>query len=1141
MREKIFDFLKRELIGPDPVPPFVQENGEEILTNEPPRLRYGAGILFPQAASNLDTDSTDEKESTIMEETAGVPANEAPLATIEGAEHFPGGDDSADTNDDIVNLANAYLPSVMGFSCFVEVPKDGFSINVSAGRYYEKNFTVDKMGIPVKKPAYFRDPLDTVINVSKEDLPTSENRSRNFAVTREGKPTGLVLNITNRTSRKQTQAGNQFLTFSLLNSLHSSAGHIDNENCFFQVGFSTKAKNGTSCFVSYPKKEYLSDISDIKDDESTRLLYRNYRTYAVGHGCAPSWVEGDDGKASEIRADVLPFFEMKPVVPATLTDVQLKMYDLSDFADQNSLTLNLTMLGEKYEEWIDRQEVACSSLNGEFRVVAERHLQDCRKCLDRIRDGISLIQSELAVRRAFGLMNRAMLTQQLRYRLKLREWEVDTGRILQIEQTQQPDVSKPETWPDWSPEKGTRLGAWYPFQIAFILMNLRSIAEPQNRERKVVDLIWFPTGGGKTEAYLGLSAFSIFLKRLRNKNDSGTTVLMRYTLRLLTAQQYLRAASLICACELIRRENEIELGKDRITIGLWVGSDLTPNKRTEALKAFNDMSQGKSNDNPFIILKCPWCGAQMGPVRLDRLRIVGYKKSRQPSSVVFQCHNHPECAFSTDDFPLPLIVIDEDIYESPPSVVIGTVDKFAMLPWRPEARTLFGFREGERVSPPELIIQDELHLISGPLGSMAGHYETLIYELCKNPTGKLVAGPKIIASTATITRAAQQIHALYGCGQENVFLFPPQGLDAGNSFFAYEDRNSPGRMYVGVHASGLPSHTTAQVRVISALLQSVKSVTADDKKKRDPYWTLVTYFNSLRELGHAATLIQADIREYLNAMWIRKGIHKEGESDPRRFINRAIELTSRVSSTEIPQKLQELEISYPQLDDSPPVDICLATNMISVGVDVQRLGLMAVIGQPKTTSEYIQATSRVGRSKEGPGLVIVIFNTAKPRDRSHYEHFRSYHSAIYSHVEPTSVTPFSAPVRERALHAILVGFVRYFGYVHNRKSPQPLPAKEIFDSIVEIINRRVSTVDPEELEQTLRLLKERIDEWSRRLPPKYGDFYQQTSEVPLMYPAGMSPPDEWVLKSWPTPTSLRNVDVGCDAAVLERYPEQEVS
>lgn len=1134
MREEIIEFLKRELIGPDPVPPLIQENGEEILTNEPPRLRYGAGILFPQATLNLESDATDEKENAILEEYGKVPDNEAPFPKIDEAEHFSSKDDFTDVNDEIINLANAYLPSVIGFSCFTEIPEEGFSVSIRAGRYFEKDIASEQTSNASKKPAYFRESLDTVLNISKEDLPTCKNHSRNFKIYKDEKPTGLFFNVTNRSSRKQTQSKSQLLTFSLVNGLHSSIGHIDNENCFFQVGFSIKAKNGAYCFEPYPEREYMDQT---KDEESIRLLYRNYKTYAVGHGCAPSWINTDGGNVSEIRAEIIPFFEMKPIVPMTL-NIQLKMYELCDYTKQESLTSSLSKLVDEYEEWIIKQEIACGSLEEKFKSIAERHLADCRNCLKRISDGILLIQNDLTVRRAFCLMNRAMLMQQLRYRLKLREWEVSEDGILQIKAIQQPDISNPETWPDWSLGKGTKLGSWYPFQIAFILMNLRAMVDPQNEYRKTVDLIWFPTGGGKTEAYLGLSAFSIFLKRLQNKNDSGTTVLMRYTLRLLTAQQYQRAASLICACESIRREYETELGKDRITIGLWVGSDLTPNKRREAIDYLNNMSQGKTNDNPFIILKCPWCGAQMGPVYLDRLRIIGYKKTRRPSTIIFQCHN-PECLFSNDDYPLPLIVIDEDIYDSPPSIVIGTIDKFAILPWRPEARTLFGFRDNNRLSPPSLIIQDELHLISGPLGSMAGHYETLIYELCKDQKGEFVTVPKIIASTATITRAAQQIHALYGCGEKNVFLFPPQCLDAGNSFFAHEDKNIAGRIYVGIHASGLSSHTTAQVRVMSALLQSIKSIKTESENKRDAYWTLVTYFNSLKELGHAATLIQADIREYLNAMWKRKNIHKEEGKDPRRFIHEAIELTSRIPSTEITQKLQELEISYPQANDSLPVDICLATNMISVGVDVQRLGLMAVIGQPKTTSEYIQATSRVGRSREEPGLIVVIFNTAKPRDRSHYEHFYSYHSAIYSHVEPTSVTPFSAPVRERALHAILVGFVRYLGSIQNRESPQPLPSKEVFRHAIEAIEKRVAVIDPEELENTLKLLQERIDEWARHLPPKYGDFYQQTSEVPLMYPAGMSPREEWRLKSWPTPTSLREIDAACDVSVIEGYPEQQ--
>jgi len=1137
MREQLFDFLKRELIGPDPVPPFVQDNGEEILINEPPRLRYGAGILFPQAAPVEETDSTYGSEGAILGETAQIIANETPLPTIEGeVRYLSQSDDVLDANDDIVNLANAFLPSVMGFSCFAAVPENGFSVSIRAGRYHEEDITVERMGKLVKKPAYFREPLNTVIDVPRKDLPTVENRSRDFKVDKDGKPTGLVLNIRNRTSATQAQTGHQLFTFSLINDLKST-GHIDSENCFFQVEFNVRAKDGIPCFAPYPTKEYSMGT---EDEMSTRLLYRNYRTFAVGHGCAPFWVEDGEGKTSEIRADVLPLFEMKPVVPVKFADLQLRMYDLSDFGNQTDLTSSLSILCLKYEEWIIRQEeIASSELTEQLREVANRHIQNCRRCLARIRDGIRLIENDPLVRRAFSLMNRAILIQQIRYRIKLREWKPDKDGIPRLSAIQQPDISNQKTWPDWSQERGTGLGTWYPFQIAFILMNLRSIAKPEDNDRKIIDLIWFPTGGGKTEAYLGLSAFTIFLKRLRNKNDPGTTVLMRYTLRLLTAQQYQRAASLICACELIRRENEAELGKERITIGLWVGAGVTPNTRADAVKAFDKMSRAESDENPFIILKCPWCGAQMGPVHLEQLRIMGYTKVRQPSTVVFQCHNQPECEFSARDFGLPLLVIDEDIYKSPPSLIIGTIDKFAMLPWRQEARTLFGFRGGERVSPPELVIQDELHLISGPLGSMAGHYETLIHELCTQRRGQEAIGPKIIASTATISRAAQQIHALYGCGQENVSLFPPQCIDAGESFFAYVDNDVPGRMYAGVHASGLPSHTTAQVRVMSALLQGTKSALVEDERRKDPYWTVIGYFNSLRELGHAETLIQADIREYLNAMWIRKGIRKEGEIDPRRFVNRVIELTSRVSSMEISQRLQDLETSYPPVGHNYPVDICLATNMISVGVDVQRLGLMAVIGQPKTTSEYIQATSRVGRSKEGPGLVVTIFNTAKPRDRSHYEHFYSYHAAIYSHVEPTSVTPFSAPVRERALHAVLVGLVRYLGTEQNSTSPQPFPARTLLDNIRNIIRDRVSTVDPQELPPTLRLLEERIGEWSRRLPPKYSEFYHQGGELPLMYPAGISPPEEWDLKSWPTPTSMRTVDASCDAKVLERYQVSE--
>jgi superfamily II DNA or RNA helicase len=262
-------------------------------------------------------------------------------------------------------------------------------------------------------------------------------------------------------------------------------------------------------------------------------------------------------------------------------------------------------------------------------------------------------------------------------------------------------------------------------------------------------------------------------------------------------------------------------------------------------------------------------------------------------------------------------------------------------------------------------------------------------------------------------------------------------------------------------------------------------------------------------------------------MWIRKGI----PTTARRFINNDKELTSRINSDQITDILEELLKEYPT--EKYPIDICLATNMISVGVDIPRLGIMSVIGQPKTTSEYIQATSRVGRSKKGPGLVVTIYNTSKPRDRSHYEHFQEYHSKIYSKVEPTSVTPFSSPARQRALHAILVGLIRFYSDA-NRDRPTPPPSAEVFEKVCQLIKKRVTEIDEEEVDATMQMLSDRITKWKNYLPIIYGSFYQGDS-LPLMYPAGTSPSEQIRLRAWSTPTSMRNVDSTCDAIVINEY------
>jgi hypothetical protein len=1137
MREEILQYIKRELIGPDPIKPHVQPNGEEILVNEPPRLRYGAGILFPCTAlfEVLDANSTEEEQLLETGENktqSDEPDVEHRKISVEMGEDF----------EEEIGLANSYLPAAMGFSCFSKIPENGFSVTVNAAVYEFKEyiyFKEDENKTEVKRKAYFRTPLDQKINVGKEDIPVFPGKSTDkILIDKEGKEITLRLNIRNRTVAGLTPEGVHLLTFTLVNMHNSSRDNVRNEDCFFQVSFSVTGIE-SNCFVPY---KTVVSVTDKEDELSNALLFRNKRTFAVGHGCSPRWDDQVTENTDVIRTEALSSYEIKPILPNELKSVRLSMFELSDVSNRE-ITGSLTELNTEYKAWIDQQEqTANSTLQGQLLATAHKHLASCRKCLERMQAGVDLLTSDPRVARAFRLMNRAMLLQQLHYSIKTRDWLTDqhdniTGltspHLDGHDDEVFPDIYNERTWPKGQDGR-PKVGSWRPFQLVFVLMNLGAMNEPGQEDRKMVDLIWFPTGGGKTEAYLGLSAFTIFLKRLKDRDDSGTTVLMRYTLRLLTAQQFQRAASLICACDKIRHENQEELGTERITIGLWVGESLTPIRRSDALSAFKKLEQGKENDNPFIVLKCPWCAAQMGYLKDAKTghRVKGYKRRRKGGhdTIVYECDNS-ECTFSRQSFGLPLVVIDEDIYDFPPTLLIGTVDKFAMLTWRPEARALFGFRDdGPRLTPPELIIQDELHLISGPLGSMVGLYETMIEELCTAGDVK----PKIIASSATISRAREQINSLYGRGTENVTIFPAQGLNAGDSFFAYEDHHKPGRLYAGIFASALPSHATAQVRVLSALLQSVRSIPVTDEKLRDPYWTILTYFNSIRELGHAATLIRADIREYMNSIWSRKAI----TGDERRFINKDIELTSRINSSDIPEYLEQLSKPWTGDRKEYPVDICLATNMISVGVDISRLGLMSVVGQPKTTSEYIQATSRVGRSATGPGLVLTVYNCSKPRDRSHFEHFQEYHSKIYSKVEPTSVTPFSAPARERALHAVLVGLIRLYS-ARSRNSPRPFPDDEVLTRVTQLIYDRVNLIDPAEYDHTFRLIEEKLDYWKHELPLAYGSFGQQ-QDLPLMYPAGTNPADDIRERAWSTPTSMRNVDATCDAIIISEYPNTDI-
>lgn len=1130
-RDQLIEFVEKEFIGPDPIdwPGMTQSNGEEILTTDPPRTRYIAGILFPRETKDTDVDSR-EGESEPLGDTVGDDPGivEEKKTNGESVEFL-------ENAEELINRSNAYRQSAISLTVCAN-KDDTIRVEVSAGIYSTMTATDPKT--EKKVTTYPRTAITWNNDGNPLALPTAEQRYLPVKVA----ASGLQFDITYRYSL----GNNVIYTFTLENTKPKASETVKDDDCFFQVRFCLQSEKGFSP---------LSDGQRITEDEdyqSNQLLYRNVRNYAIGHGCAADW--DDSEKVSWISTAVFPKYDIKPIVPSTIDGVSLEMYKMSPYGSFSETVSELHLMCEKYREWINGLRVVRNSLESVYRITADRHITNCETCLSRMEKGVELLEQNESVRIAFQYMNLAMLMQQLHYNLPLQHWVEDgKGDITLNDPVQIPDVKSPDTWYG----DKSRYGKWRPFQLAFVLMNLKSMYDRDCSERDIVDLIWFPTGGGKTEAYLGLSAYTIFIRRLLDKSDNGTAILMRYTLRLLTAQQYERASAMICACDLIRKEHEDLFGENRITIGLWVGSSTTPNTVKDAVKAYEKLYRGEGS-NPFVMLKCPWCGAQMGPVAKGRGQwdLPGYRKVPGPHrsfGFAFRCRNH-SCDFSGSD--LPLYVVDESIYSETPTLLLGTVDKFAMLPFRPQAQSLFGYSNGEKISSPDLIIQDELHLISGPLGSMVGHYETLINELCTTRTSSGEIHPKIIASTATISRAKEQCHALYGCDKEDVFQFPPSGLDAGNSFFAKEDREQNGRRYVGILATGSSSDATTAIRLFASLLYGAKAMDVSDEKERDPYWTNMGYYNSIRELGQAATWIRADIDQHLDVMYKRRFDDKrypdkEAYRKNRRYIWRDEELTSRISGSEVTASLANLNIRYPadECEDGKikehPIDICLATNMISVGLDVPRLGLMTVAGQPKTTSEYIQATSRVGRSaKEAPGVVFVLYRPGRPRDKSHYEHFKSYHSRVYCNVEPTSVTPFSAPVRERALHAIMIGMMRLESSDSFNNDPPKLPNEEMYERVRSIIENRVDDIDSDELDATLDRMEDIIKDWEDWNPKKweaaYNPDWSYADPVPLMFSAGSHRNEAWGEQGIETPTSMRSVDAACEAEVLpNRYVRKE--
>ena len=863
------------------------------------------------------------------------------------------------------------------------------------------------------------------------------------------------------------------------------------------------------------------------DEEQRRLAlaYRHRVEHAVGHGVAvhATLAAEDPTRATRLETSPVPRHEVAQMrAPSEaeerdLGGLELDMQRLGDAGD-GELTELLAALPRAYDGWIERAEgrlrEGADGLEA-HRASAEEALAEARGAHERIVAGIELLGRSPEAREAFRFANRAMALQRVRS-----QWSEHRRR----------GGESPLADFDVAARR-----SWYPFQLAFVLLNLPSVTDPTHPDRShptqaICDLLWFPTGGGKTEAYLGLSAYVMALRRLQGplgglRADAGVAVLMRYTLRVLTLQQFQRAAALVCACEVLRREAPERFGEEPFRIGLWVGDTTAPNRIDTAADALKNLhGDGWSQTGggrPDQLSHCPWCGTAIDASR-GHMRAETFERGR--ARVLTFCGDPlGDCAFSERGSPgegLPVLTVDEEIYHRLPSLLIATVDKFAQLPWKGETQTLFGtvdgrcerhgyrwpglkeeadshpakgslppartVERGELLRPPDLIVQDELHLISGPLGTMVGLYETAVDQLMTWELDGVAVRPKVVASTATIRRARHQVHQLF---LRDVRVFPPPGLEAGDSFFARErdlSEDDPGRLYLGVCAPGRRLKAVL-IRVYVAFLAAGQTLYERYGEAADPWMTLVGYFNAMQELAGMRRLCEDDVRTRLGKM-DQRGLAR------RPFGPSSIEeLTSRLSAADIPKRLDQLERVFDPVEEQRrrrrdkgaaprPIDALLATNMISVGVDVQRLGLMVVAGQPKTSAEYIQATSRVGRSK--PGIVCTVYNWARPRDLSHYERFEHYHSTFYAQVEPLSVTPFAPRALDRGLSALLVALVRLSGLeLSPNSAAQALDrTDDITKAARDVITRRAGEVTSDSaVEARVRaMLEGRLDEWLAR-------------------------------------------------------------
>ena len=1118
------------------------------LIEVPPDTRYLIGRIAPtrihkdspanDAEHRGDAFGNDElTDDDLGEDEAARESRGVPMPSVDDSEANADEDSTSGREDEPVKRG-LMIPASMGLRFQVPLDLDSVIVHASWGTYApEKTDITTATGRSITH--FRRTPVEITLPLDLTALTPGTTHDKT-----------LIDDVTLRVDIfDDRDVGRRLVELALCND-RETPSRIPVDAWLMQTALYVEAGGGPAAFL--PVRDPLTDVRREPETELRRLAlqYRDHLEFAVGRTCSADWhAEPGTRRATKVWTTWLPTSETPQTLALELADVTLDMRWLAQ-ATAAQIDQALRPIVTGYDTWIESQRTAAVTLPDHLREDADEAITEAGLVRDQLSEGLDYLVGSAGrpadedALRCFHFMNRVMADQRVHTQVAaLRASEPSLSLRAAIDQIERPDGI---------PNPGAH--SWRAFQIAFILMQIPGMCEPGLPRRSgnfaKVELLFFPTGGGKTEAYLGLAAFTFAIRRRQGVIDSpegpldggaGVAVLMRYTLRLLTSQQFQRATTLVCAAEMARREDPDTWGVEPFRIGLWVGTDVSPKRVKEAEAQLKRINEGYGHRFTALQIKrCPWCGTKITSRHVQVDTAQGRVRVRCGDDLV-RC---PFAAGGVVDDGLPVLTVDEEIYRLAPTFVIATVDKFARLAREGQAAALFGHvamrcdrhgfvhedddactlkdgskhpakpglpaaakRPTSRLRPPDLIIQDELHLITGALGTTVGLFEVAIDVVSTWRTANSdVAKPLIVASTATVRNAADQVRGLYG---RHVTIFPPRVLDAGQTYFSREvpvSREHPGRRYVGVSTTGVRL-TAAEIRLAEVLLAGGQLLLDRDGDSADPYMTLVGYFNATRELAGMSRYIKDDVRTALSQRSNRSTL-------PLRFgtaydqLN-LDELTSRVSSDDITDTLDQMTVPFdPDFDSEPgrqrrrealkrgetpprrttvPYDVVLATSMLQVGVDVTRLGLMLMVGQPKNTAEYIQASSRVGRTSDRPGLVVTLGNWARPRDLAHFEQFNHFHDTFYSQVESLSVTPFSVTSLERGLDAVLVSAARVLqASVPGGLSPEKAAGRvgEQHDMLTRLIDalatRVLSASDEDSHRRAGDLLTASLGNWEKR-------------------------------------------------------------